>query len=104
MAAYVSTEILKKHLNIDSDFTDDDEYIALLETAAEEAVSKYIDYPLANLENSEHAIPQAVCHAIMLLVGTWYNTRESVGNGLAIVPNAFELLCDLFRDYTIDKQ
>ena len=58
---YLSLEDVKKHLNLDEEFTADDTYISALADAAEELVSKYIDYPLT------------------------------------------ELLCDVWRDYTIKK-
>lgn len=102
--AYVDLEYLKKQLNIEPDFTDDDNYITLLESAAEEVVSKYIDYPLSQYEDSEGNLPQALVHAIALWVATNYAIRESVSQGLGITPHSFELLMDLYRNYTIDKE
>lgn len=102
---YLDLTLLKQHLNIEPDFTDDDEYISFLEEAAGQAVEKYIDFPLEKLVDEDtQKLPQAVIHAILLLVGTWYNQRESVGASVMPIPNAFELLCDLFRDYRIDKE
>ena len=49
---YVNLETAKKHLNLDDSFTDDDSYISLLMKAAEDAVSKHIDKPLVELEDS----------------------------------------------------
>lgn len=40
---YVNLQQLKKHLNIDSSFHDDDEYLCDLEQAAELAVERHID-------------------------------------------------------------
>ena len=45
-------ETAKKHLNLDDSFNDDDSYITLLIQAAEDAVSKHIDKPLVELEDS----------------------------------------------------
>lgn len=102
---YLDLTLLKQHLNIEPDFTDDDTYLSFLEEAAEQAVEKYIDFPLEKLVDEDTGqLPQSVRHAILLLVGTWYNQRESVGASVMTIPNAFELLCDLFRDYRIDKE
>ena len=49
---YVTLESAKKHLNLDDSFNDDDSYISLLIQAAEDAVSKHIDLPLVELEDS----------------------------------------------------
>lgn len=40
---YVELETVKKHLNLDDSFSDDDSYITFLINAAEEAISKHID-------------------------------------------------------------
>lgn len=101
---YVSLQYLKKQLNIDTEFTADDDYINLLESAAEEVVSRYIDYPLSQYEDAQGQLPQALNHAIALWVATNYAIRESVSSSnLQQTPHSFELLMDLFRDYKINK-
>ncbi len=102
--AYVDLTYLKKQLNIESDFTDDDEYIMLLEDAAENVVALYCDYPLDKYEDENGNLPQALVHAIALWVSTNYAIRESVSQGLSVTPHSFELLMDLYRNYTIDKE
>ena len=44
---YVTLEQAKKHLNIDSDFNEDDDYIMQLINVAEIAVEKHIDCDLS---------------------------------------------------------
>lgn len=96
---YVTLTELKKQMNIDASFTEDDTYITALEGAAEEVVAKYINRDLGDmLSNNE--LPASIKHAIMLWVSTAYSIRESVSNVSMIpVPHAFELLCDLWRKY-----
>ena len=97
---YISLTRLKKHLNIDTDFTDDDDYITSLEIVGEDVVSKYINRDLSDLEDENHNIPAAIEHAILLFVGTQYAIRESVSSSnINTVPNSFELLADLYRKY-----
>lgn len=97
---YIGLERLKKHLNIDSYFTDDDAYISSLEEAAEEVISKYINRSLSDLEDANHKIPVSVEHAILLWVGTEYSLRESVSSSnFSVIPHSFDLLADLYRKY-----
>ena len=104
MSRYLSLEVVKKHLNIDYNYGVDDLYLEGLMDTAELVVEKYIDNPLENLEDDDNMIPAPVMHAMLLLIGTYYNTRESVETmTMTPVPHSFDLLCDLYRDYKINK-
>jgi len=99
---YLVLDEIKKHLNIEESFTDDDEYIESLGIAAEEATAKYIDFPLSNLEDESGDIPRSLKHAMLLLIGNWYACRESAtAASVTVVPQAYEFLCDLHRDYKL---
>lgn len=101
---YLLLDEIKAHLHIDESFTDDDEYLESLATAAEDVVSKYIDYPLSQLEDSDGDIPRALKFAMLLWIGTIYSVRESVSSlNMTTVPHSMELLVDLYRDYKIVK-
>ena len=101
---YLSLEEVKKHLNLDSEFTDDDAYVSALADAAEEATSIYIDVPLTQLEDENRQLPKGLIHAMYLLIGEWYALREAVSAvNVSTVPLAYEHLCDLYRNYTINK-
>jgi hypothetical protein len=50
---YIDNVILKKHLNIDEFFVDDDEYIKALCLAAENAVENHISRPLTEIANAD---------------------------------------------------
>lgn len=102
--AYLTLAEIKKHCNIDSSFTDDDTYLTALETAAEDVISQYIDYPLSQLEDVTGAIPNALKFAMLLWIGTIYAVRESISSmNMNTVPHSLELLCDLYRNYQINK-
>lgn len=97
---YLQLYQIKKHLNIDSDFKDDDEYLMDLASAAELAVQKSIDTNLADLEDGDGMIPSPLLIAALHLVGTWYADRESVAHtGVSVLPHSFEFLVNLYRDY-----
>lgn len=98
---YINLETIKKHLNIDSFFTEDDEYLMLLEDVAEKAVSKHIDCNLSELQDGNGGLPSPLLHAILLLVGNMYMQRESISFSNATeVPLSYSYLLDLYKDYS----
>lgn len=102
---YLTLAEIKKHLNLDTEFIDDDAYLTALATASEDVVSKYIDYPLAQLENAEGGIPEALKFGMLLWIGTIYSVRESVSAvNMNTVPHSMELLMDLYRDYKLNSE
>ena len=104
MANYVSLDTIKQHLNLDENFDADDLYLMGLRDVAQEVVEKNIDYPLAQLEDSEGKLPASLIHAQLLLIGTWYALRESVStSSMMPIPHAFDMICHLWTDYKIDK-
>lgn len=97
----ISLEDLKKHLNIDSYFTDDDEYLISLEGVAEAAVAKHIDCNLEDLLDDNGELPTPIIQAMKLFVGNMYQSRESVAFTQAVeIPNAYEYLLSLYKDYS----
>lgn len=99
---YVSVALIKKHLNIDTEFTDDDEYLGILEDVAEKTVQRHICCVLSEMEDSEGNIPSPLCQAILLYVGVLYNSRESVayGGSPVNVPYTYQYLIDLYKNYS----
>lgn len=102
---YLILDEIKKHLNIDPAFTDDDEYLESLAAASEDVVSKYIDYPLSQLEDADGDIPKALKFAMLLWIGTIYAVRESASSvNATVMPHSLEMLCDLYRDYKLTDE
>lgn len=99
---YVSVQLLKKHLNIDDEFTDDDNYLSVLEEVAEKTVQRHICQLLSEIEDEEGHIPAPLCQAIMLYAGVLYNSRESVafGGNPVDVPHTYEYLINLYKNYS----
>lgn len=105
MFMWVSVEDMKKHLNIDAEFTDDDALIESLIEVAEDVVAKHIDIDGCNLgclaEQNGGMLPPSVLHSIKLYVGNLYANRESVsfnGNPTEI-PFSFDYLIGLNKTY-----
>ena len=74
----VDLATIKKHLNIDADYTADDDYLVQLEAVAEEVVQKHVDRTFEDFIEVEGAVPQPLLHTILLFVGNMYSNRESV--------------------------
>ena len=72
---YITVEDLKKHLNVDH--SEDDDYIGELSEVAEDAVAENLNRPISDFV-TDGKLKASVRHAIRLLVGTWYASRESV--------------------------
>ena len=100
---YIDTVILKKHLNIDESWVEDDEYIKALCIAAECAVENHIQRPLTEIVDEHGKLPPAVKHAILLLVGHFYANRESVSFATASeIPLAYKYLLQPYKSYAFD--
>lgn len=99
---YITVEDLKKHLNIDEDFTEDDEYLAYLITVAEDAISIHIDRNLSEVADENGGeLPAVLIHAMKLFIGDMYQSRESTSfNGSpSEIPFSYTYLTSLYRRY-----
>lgn len=98
---YITLQSAKKHLQIDSDFVDDDDYITFLIQVAEDAVAQNLNIALKDLL-VDGMLPPAIMHAILLLVGNLYNNREPISYGsVAKIPYTIEYLLGLYKHYYI---
>lgn len=99
--AYVDLQLAKRHLNVEQEFTDDDEYISGLIEAAEVVVSKDICVELDTLvEEGGKDIPASLRQCILLMVGQFYANREPVAFAqTSEVPLSYSHLVALYRNY-----
>ena len=96
----IPLELVKKHLNLDDDYTEDDEYILGLIGAAKGAVEKALNASLDRLaEENGGEVPMAIIQAILLMVGNLYQNREITGSKTAALPYNFEYLINLYKHY-----
>lgn len=92
---------IKKHLNIDADYTDDDEYILYLYEVAVDVIQKHIDTTFEEIKQKEGRIPNSLLHALLLFIGNMYDNRESVSyTGTHEVPNSLNYILNMYRDYS----
>lgn len=97
---YIELDYAKKHLNIEPDFTEDDEYILGLIDAAEQAVRVHVNEDFDTLaEQNGGCLPAPILQAMLLAIGNWYQNREPVGTRNQALPFNFQYLVDLYRNY-----
>ena len=96
----IPLELVKKHLNLDEDYIEDDEYILGLVGAAKGAVERALNASLDRLaEENGGEVPMAIVQAILLMVGNFYQNREITGSKVAALPYNFEYLVNLYKHY-----
>ena len=74
---YLDLYIIKNHLNIDTDFLGDDEYLRELADAAISAIQNHISRPISEI-TQRGKLPADVRRAALLIIGHWYANREAV--------------------------
>jgi len=93
----------KKHLNIDQEFTDDDEYIEELIEVCENVIEKDLHATLAEITLAEATIPALLKHACKILLSTYFENREAVTVGATITetPLSYKHLISKYKNYTV---
>lgn len=98
---YITLSEAKKHLQIDSSFTDDDAYITALIEVAEDSVAQHLDIALSDLVVGGE-LPPTIKQSILLMVGNLYANREPVSySSVSKIPYTFEYLVGLYKHYFI---
>lgn len=97
---YIQLDLAKKHLNIEDDFIEDDEYILSLIEVAESAVRVHINEDFADIaERNGGCLPPPILHAALLMIGNLYQNRELIGNKVHELPYNYQYLIDLYKNY-----
>lgn len=104
MKLYITLDLAKKHLNVDSDYHEDDGLIMFYLKAAQDTVQHHIDCDLEDLvvvsEDGREDLPPTVTAAILLYTGTLYAQRESISYGsVSNVEFTFDYLLSLYKNY-----
>lgn len=93
--------LIKKHLNIDNSFTEDDDYLIELERVALALVEKHIDKPIKDLLDEGGELPTPLSQAVLLQIGNMYQSRESVAFSNAVeLPKSYDYILDMYKDYS----
>ena len=95
-------EVVKKHCRIEPDFTDDDSLLTLYIGAASRYGETWTRRKMYESETSE-GYADDVKAAMLLLIGHWYENREtvSVGQAATDIPFTVESLLQPYKIYGI---
>lgn len=98
---YLKLYQIKRHLNIDERFQEDDEYLLELAEVAQAMVEKHLDTSLEQIAKDNGGIlPPPIVHAMKLLVAEYYSQREAISyTSTQVVPLAYDYLLAPYIDY-----
>lgn len=98
---YLDLTKIKKHLNINDDYTADDMYLTDLSEVAERVVETHIDNKLDIIaSNNGGTLPAPILHAMLLFIGNMYANRESVAFVSANeIPLSYAYILGLYKCY-----
>lgn len=101
MSTTIDLQMLKKHLNIEEDFTEDDSYLGILSNAAVNVVENYLVDNLELIaEDNGGELPSSLSLAIFIMVADWYAYRESVTNlSVNKLPQSLMFILNQFKCY-----
>ena len=98
---YTSLNDCKTHLNIEPDYTEDDNYITSLLNVAELAIQNYCNDETFSGYTSADA-PVTIIQAVYFLVGNFYANRQIVSFAQGVeIPYTFQFLLNPYKNYTV---
>lgn len=103
MAKYIQLYQVKKQLNIDESFKDDDEYLVDLINVATQMVESHIDDKLDEIaEKNNHCLPRPLVQAMLLFIGNMYANRESIAFASSNeIPLSYNYILDGYKNYSL---
>lgn len=98
---FVTLDKIKNHLNIDSYYKEDDNYITSLYEVAEKVVEKHTDSDLSVIAGTNGGLlPAPLVHAMLLFIGDMYRNRESVSfTSATAIPFSYDYILSLYKNY-----
>lgn len=100
---YIKLEDIKKHLNIEDCYNEDNQYLISLYHTATDVLTFHTDRTIESLVVGGELLPTAR-HAILLLIGQYYSFRESVTpSSIRELPLGFEFLCNKITNFSCSK-
>lgn len=98
---FVTLDRIKKHLNIDDYYKEDDCYIASLYEVAEKVVEKHTDTNLSEIAKANGGeIPSPLVQAMLLFIGDMYKNRESISfSSVSSIPFSYDYILSLYKNY-----
>lgn len=97
---YITLEKTKRHLEVDADYTGDDQLITDIILDVEDIAASDLCVPLPTLEK-DGALPRTIVRAMLLLIGSYYKSRENEipNSDSTQMQNGYKRLISNYRDY-----
>lgn len=97
----INLDLIKDHLNLERDFTEQDEYLMMLSDVAVQAVEKEVGESVEEICQAGGAFPAPLLQACLLFIGNLYQNREVLGSSAKSMelPKNFQYLIDLYKNY-----
>ena len=98
---FLEIDRIKKHLNIDDYYKDDDNYLEYLYEVDEKVVEKHTDTNLKKIaEENGGELPPPILHAMLLFIGDMYKSRESISFGsVTSIPFSYDYILSPYKNY-----
>ena len=98
---FVTLDRIKKHLNIDEYYKEDDWYLNCLYNVAEKVVEKHTDSDLSKVASMGGGeLPSPLVQAMLLFIGDMYRNRESISFGsVSSIPFSYDYILSLYKNY-----
>ena len=96
---YLTLDEIKKQLNIDLDYTGDDEYLEMIADAAEDMTSALLDCGLNEIFDDRGELPATLKHALRMLVDYFYAVNRGSADEGKEIPDAVFKMIKLYRYY-----
>ena len=99
---YITLEKAKQHLNLEAEYTADDEYIQGLIEVAEQAVQIHVNEKLETIaQKNGGELPSPLVQAMLLMIGNLYQNREPVApSKVMALPFNYEYLIRLYQNWS----
>ena len=96
---YLTIDEIKKQLNIDFDFHDDDQFLELLGDSVEDITANLLDCPLNLVEAKYGNMPAGITHCMRMLVDYAYSQQRGSSSEANDIPNAIITILKLYRNF-----
>ena len=99
MLNYLTLDEIKKQLNVDADFHEDDEFLTLIGEAAEDITANLLDINLNELVAQYGEMPAGVRHCMRMLCDYTYSQQRGSSNESNDIPTAIMTILKLYRNF-----
>lgn len=98
---YLTINEIKKHLNLEDDYTDDDVYLTDLIAVSENSVELHIHRNLIDIADANGGeLPPSLVHAMKLLISHFYDNRQVITPFKTFeISKSYDYLLNFFKQY-----